>query len=319
MLSATGSSSTSPTRRSARSRSTSHDDSPEIRYLQERRKALGGYLPQPWPHRGAARRAAARHLPVPARRDGRARDFDDHGVRSHPGSAAAQDARPANRADRRRRVAHLRDGGMFRQLGIYSHVGQLYEPEDAGQLMFYREDQEGQVLQEGITEAGAFSSWIAAATSYSNHDVQMLPFFLFYSMFGFQRVGDLAWRSGDSRARGFCWADRGAYDPGRGGAPARGRPQPRALPDRPELHLLRPRLCVRARGDRPRRPAPHGVRAGRRLLLPDDHERELSAPTAARRRRGGHSPRHAPGPRDGRGQGAAARLGDHPARGRGGG
>ena len=69
--------------------------------------------------------------------------------------------------------------------------------------MFYREDQEGQVLQEGITEAGAFSSWIAAATSYSNHDVQMLPFFLFYSMFGFQRVGDLAWAAGDSRARGF--------------------------------------------------------------------------------------------------------------------
>ena len=92
---------------------------------------------------------------------------------------------------------------MFRQLGIYSHVGQLYEPEDAGQLMFYREDRKGQVLQEGITEAGAFSSWIAAATSYSNHDVQMLPFYVFYSMFGFQRIGDLAWAAGDSRARGF--------------------------------------------------------------------------------------------------------------------
>ena len=93
--------------------------------------------------------------------------------------------------------------GMFRQLGIYSHVGQLYEPEDAGSLMFYREDQKGQVLQEGITEAGAFSSWIAAATSYSNHGVQMVPFYVFYSMFGFQRIGDLAWAAGDSRARGF--------------------------------------------------------------------------------------------------------------------
>ena len=93
--------------------------------------------------------------------------------------------------------------GMFRQLGIYSHVGQLYEPEDAGQLMFYREDRKGQVLQEGINEAGAFSSWIAAATSYSNHDVQMVPFYAFYSMFGFQRIGDLAWAAGDSRARGF--------------------------------------------------------------------------------------------------------------------
>jgi pyruvate dehydrogenase E1 component len=93
--------------------------------------------------------------------------------------------------------------GMFRQLGIYSHVGQLYEPEDAGSLMFYREDRKGQVLQEGITEAGAFSSWIAAATSYSNHDVQMVPFYAYYSMFGFQRIGDLAWAAGDSRARGF--------------------------------------------------------------------------------------------------------------------
>ena len=93
--------------------------------------------------------------------------------------------------------------GMFRQLGIYSSVGQLYEPEDAGQLMFYREDRQGQVLQEGINEAGAFSSWIAAATSYSNHDVQTVPFYVFYSMFGFQRIGDLAWAAGDSRARGF--------------------------------------------------------------------------------------------------------------------
>ena len=82
-------------------------------------------------------------------------------------------------------------------------VGQLYEPEDAEQLRFYREDRTGQVLQEGITEAGAFSSWVAAATSYSNHEFQMIPFYAFYSMFGFQRVGDLAWAAGDSRARGF--------------------------------------------------------------------------------------------------------------------
>ncbi len=93
--------------------------------------------------------------------------------------------------------------GMFRQLGIYSHVGQLYEPEDAGSMMFYKEDQQGQILQEGINEAGAMSAWIAAATSYSNHAVQMIPFYVFYSMFGFQRVGDLAWAAGDSRARGF--------------------------------------------------------------------------------------------------------------------
>jgi pyruvate dehydrogenase E1 component len=93
--------------------------------------------------------------------------------------------------------------GMFRQLGIFSQVGQLYKPEDSGQLMFYREYQHGQILQEGITEAGAMSSWIAAATSYSTHNLPMIPFYIFYSMFGFQRVGDLAWAAGDSRCRGF--------------------------------------------------------------------------------------------------------------------
>ncbi len=96
--------------------------------------------------------------------------------------------------------------GLFRQLGIYSQVGQLYEPEDSDQLMFYKEDKNGQILQEGINEAGAMCSWMAAATSYSNNNVPMIPFFIFYSMFGMQRVGDLAWASGDLRARGFLWA-----------------------------------------------------------------------------------------------------------------
>ena len=93
--------------------------------------------------------------------------------------------------------------GLFRQLGIYSSVGQLYHPQDAEQLMWYREDKQGQILQEGINEAGAISSWIAAGTSYSTHDVPMIPFYIFYSMFGFQRVGDLAWAAADSRTRGF--------------------------------------------------------------------------------------------------------------------
>jgi pyruvate dehydrogenase E1 component len=93
--------------------------------------------------------------------------------------------------------------GMFRQRGIYSSVGQLYTPQDADQLMYYKEDKNGQILQEGINEAGAFSSWIAAATSYSTHNQPMIPFYIFYSMFGFQRVGDLAWAAGDMRARGF--------------------------------------------------------------------------------------------------------------------
>jgi pyruvate dehydrogenase E1 component len=93
--------------------------------------------------------------------------------------------------------------GMFRQLGIWSQQGQLYTPQDRDQLMFYKEDKSGQILQEGINEAGAMCSWLAAATSYSTHGVQMIPFFIYYSMFGVQRTGDLWWAAGDSRARGF--------------------------------------------------------------------------------------------------------------------
>jgi pyruvate dehydrogenase E1 component len=93
--------------------------------------------------------------------------------------------------------------GMFRQLGIFSQVGQLYTPQDADQLMFYKEDQSGQILQEGINEAGGMADWIAAATAYANHGVAMIPFYIYYSMFGFQRIGDLAWAAGDLRSRGF--------------------------------------------------------------------------------------------------------------------
>jgi pyruvate dehydrogenase E1 component len=93
--------------------------------------------------------------------------------------------------------------GMFRQLGIYSHQGQQYKPEDSDQLMFYKESADGQILQEGITEAGAMSSWIAAATSYANYNVPMIPFYIYYSMFGHQRIGDLCWAAGDMRAKGF--------------------------------------------------------------------------------------------------------------------
>ena len=93
--------------------------------------------------------------------------------------------------------------GMFRQLGIYNPKGQLYTPQDADQLSYYKESKDGQVLQEGINEAGAMADWIAAATTYSVHGVPMIPFYIYYSMFGFQRIGDLAWAAGDSRARGF--------------------------------------------------------------------------------------------------------------------
>ena len=115
--------------------------------------------------------------------------------------------------------------GMFRQFGIFSQVGQLYQPEDADQLMFYKEDKQGQVLQEGINEPGAFSSWIAAGTSYSNHDVPMIPFYIYYSMFGFQRIGDLAWAAGDiAHARLPARRHGRAHDAERRGPAARGRP-----------------------------------------------------------------------------------------------
>ena len=181
------------------------EDSPEIRYLRERREALGGYLP-------ARRRKVDEPLPVPEL-DAFSSQLEGTGDREISTTMAFVRILAALLRDSElgpRVVPIVPDEsrtfgmeGMFRQLGIYSHVGQLYEPEDAEQLMVYREDRKGQVLQEGITEAGAFSSWIAAATSYSNHAVQMVPFFAFYSMFGFQRVMDLAWAAGDNRARGF--------------------------------------------------------------------------------------------------------------------
>ncbi|HAO70484.1 MAG TPA: pyruvate dehydrogenase (acetyl-transferring), homodimeric type, partial [Gammaproteobacteria bacterium] len=93
--------------------------------------------------------------------------------------------------------------GLFRQLGIYSASGQLYQPEDSDKVMWYKEDIKGQVLQEGINEAGAISDWIAAATAYATHNTTMIPFYIYYSKFGFQRVGDLAWAAGDMQAKGF--------------------------------------------------------------------------------------------------------------------
>ena len=184
---------------------------------QARRRLAGDGLPARAP-RGARRQPAAaphrrrRRSTVPgavglrdaARGHRRARDLDDDGVRADPVDAAArQEPRPHIVPIVPDESRTFGMEGLFRQLGIFSQVGQLYSPEDAEQLMFYREDEHGQILQEGINEPGAMSSWIAAATSYANHGVAMVPFYVYYSMFGFQRVGDLAWAAGDSRARGF--------------------------------------------------------------------------------------------------------------------
>jgi pyruvate dehydrogenase E1 component len=180
------------------------DDSPEIKYLLERRKALGGSLP--------VRRRTADPLEIP---DIGVFDAQLKGSGDREISTTMAFVRMLTTLSRDKKVGkhvvpivadEARTFGMeglFRQLGIYSSEGQLYRPEDADQLLYYREDRKGQILEEGISEAGAISSWIAAGTSYSNHGVSMIPFYIYYSMFGFQRIGDLAWAAGDMQARGF--------------------------------------------------------------------------------------------------------------------
>ncbi|MGN7103138.1 alpha-ketoglutarate dehydrogenase [Ralstonia holmesii] len=180
-------------------------NSPEMQYLHARRAALGGYLPR-------RRKAATQALTVPAlpswgqfalQAEGREMSttmaivrmfgnlLKDGALGPRMVPVVADEARTFGMAS------------MFRQVGIYSPLGQQYEPEDLGSMLYYREETGGQILEEGISEAGAISSWIAAATAYSTHDLPMLPFYIYYSMFGFQRIGDLIWAAADQRARGF--------------------------------------------------------------------------------------------------------------------
>ncbi len=180
------------------------EDSPEIQYMRERRKALGGPIP--------ARRHQAAPLDIP---DLAAFEPLLKGTGEREMSTTMAFVRLLTLLTRDKKLGrHIVPivpdeartfgmEGMFRQLGIYSSVGQLYTPQDQDQVMFYKEDLSGQILEEGINEAGAMCSWISAATSYSTHGVAMIPFYIYYSMFGFQRVGDLAWAAGDQRARGF--------------------------------------------------------------------------------------------------------------------
>ena len=180
-------------------------DSPEVKYMKARREALGGSLPQ-------RRRRADESLPTPelAAFDRLLKSSGEREISTTMAFVQALNVVLRDKAVGPRVVPIIADEartfgmeGLFRQIGIYAPFGQLYKPVDADQLMYYREDAAGQVLQEGITEAGAMSSWIAAATSYSTNNLPMLPFFIFYSMFGMQRIGDLAWLAGDMRCRGF--------------------------------------------------------------------------------------------------------------------
>ena len=179
-------------------------DSPELKYMMERRNALGGFLPK--------RKKQGNKLNVPSI-DTFSKQLESSGEREISTTMAFVRILTTLVKDKdigKFIVPIVPDEartfgmeGMFRQLGIYSSVGQLYEPQDSDQVMFYKEKKDGQILEEGINEAGSFSSWIAAATSYSNSGIQTIPFYIFYSMFGFQRIGDLAWAAGDSRSRGF--------------------------------------------------------------------------------------------------------------------
>ncbi|MFA7280442.1 MAG: pyruvate dehydrogenase (acetyl-transferring), homodimeric type, partial [Sterolibacterium sp.] len=181
------------------------EDSPQMKYLRARRAALGGYLP--------ARRRNVEPLPVPPlsafetqlKAGGEGREFSTTMAFVRILNVLLKDKIIGQRVvpivvDESRTFGME---GLFRQIGIWNQEGQKYVPQDADQLMFYKESKNGQILQEGINEAGAMADWMAAATSYSTHGVQMIPFYVFYSMFGMQRTGDLCWAAGDSRARGF--------------------------------------------------------------------------------------------------------------------
>jgi pyruvate dehydrogenase E1 component len=180
------------------------DDSDEIKYLKARREELGGYLPK------RPTDFTALETPDISIFKAQIKGTGERTISTTMAFVRILTALTRDKKIGKNIVPIVPDEartfgmeGMFQQLAIYSSVGQLYTPQDSDQLMSYREEKDGQILQEGINEAGAFSSWIAAATSYANHDLPMVPFYIYYSMFGFQRIGDLAWAAGDMQARGF--------------------------------------------------------------------------------------------------------------------
>jgi pyruvate dehydrogenase E1 component len=179
-------------------------DSPEMRYMRERRETLGGQIP--------VRRNDFEALEVPSLEElgGQLKGSGKREISTTMSFVRTLSTLVKDKSIGSRVVPIVPDEartfgmeGMFRQLGIYSSAGQKYTPQDAGQIMYYKEDIQGQIMEEGINEAGAFSAWLANATSYSTSGYPMIPFYIFYSMFGFQRIGDLAWAAGDCQARGF--------------------------------------------------------------------------------------------------------------------
>jgi pyruvate dehydrogenase E1 component len=273
------------------------EDSPEVQYLLERREALGGFLPQRRPARPASRcRPEAEVFERLLKASGE-REISTTMAFVQALNIILRDKQVGPRcvpivADEARTFGME---GLFRQIGIYAPHGQKYKPVDADQLMYYREDAAGQVLEEGITEAGAFSSWMAAATSYSTNNLQMLPFYIYYSMFGFQRIGDSPGRPPTCARAASCSAP----------PPAAPRSTAKACSTRtatahllagaiPNCRSLRPDLRLRGRGDPAARHARMLEEQVGRVLLPDPDERELRAPGDAGGRGRGHHPRHVP-------------------------
>ena len=272
------------------------EDSEEMQYLHRQRRALGGYVPH--------REPSAPPLPAPP---GELFEEFYAGTDGRAVSTTMVFVRILSKLLRDKDLGKLlvpivpdeaRTFGMealFRQVGIYSSLGQLYDPVDRENLLYYREATDGQVLEEGITEAGSFSSFIAAGTAYATHGINTIPFYIFYSMFGFPARGrpDLGGRR-HARQGVFPRRHRRAHHPERRGAAAPGWPQSRRRARHSQPQSVRSRLRLRACGDHPRRHRPHVHPAGEPVLLPDSDERELRHAGDAERRRGGYPARHLP-------------------------
>ena len=270
------------------------EDGVEIKYMRDRRSTLGGYVPS----------RKVRSEPLPAIPSELFEEFHK-GTDGRKASTTMVFVRLLSKLLRDKELGRLvvpivpdeaRTFGMealFRAVGIYSHAGQTYEPVDMDTLLYYKEASDGQILEEGITEAGSMSSFIAAGTAYATHGVNTIPFFIYYSMFGFQRIGDLIWAAADARTRGFLLGGTAGRTTlaGEGLQHQDGNSQLFALAY-PELHQLRPGVRVRDRGHHSGRHPPDVRRSGERLLLPDRDERAVrDAGDAGRRAR-----RHPEGP-----------------------
>ena len=278
-------------------RQRSPEGSPELEYMRARRMELGGYLP-------ARRRkaAAARRCPELAAFERFLKSTEDREISTTMAFVQILQMLLRDKNIGKHIVPIVPDEsrtfgmeGMFRQLGIWNQQGQLYTPQDADQLMFYKETRTARSCRKASTRPAAMCDWMAAATRYSTHGVPMIPFYIFYSMFGFQRVGDLAWAAGDMRSRGFLL----------GGTAGRTTLNGEGLQHEdghshvisatiPNCISYDPTFALRGRGDHPGRTAADVRRAAGRLLLPHGDERELPSSGDARRRGARHHQGHVP-------------------------